>query len=193
MWRKLDQHDLEQHHRAYAWPTVVLAVQILYKFVYLFASDRCVDLPQQVPLRDHIFQTYKFSIVLYFCAFYQLFYHPIPLHCILFPDTRKKATFRRPFSTGRPAAQTIGRPVFCVRFCRRDDAPSRAEALPFYGGGRVLPYLVCRADGSGAHIFPKKAAESKLSRAAFSHFGLLLFGGGYGKVSTLPGPAAYRH
>ena len=78
MWRKLDQHNLKQHHRAYAWPTVVLAVQILYKFVYLFESDRCVDLPQQVPLRDHIFQTYKSilsSIFAFFTSFFITLYH----------------------------------------------------------------------------------------------------------------------
>ena len=34
----LDQHNLEQHHRINTWPTVVLAVQIFYKFVYFLKS-----------------------------------------------------------------------------------------------------------------------------------------------------------
>ena len=74
----LDQHDFEQHHRVYAWPTVVLAVQILYKFVDLLEIDCCVDLPQQVILRDYFFQTYKFQLSSIFCVLYQHFYHPTP-------------------------------------------------------------------------------------------------------------------
>ena len=70
----LDQHDLEQHHRVNAWSAVVLAVPILYKFVDILEIDRCVDLPQQMILRDHVFQTYKFQLSSIFRVLYQHFY-----------------------------------------------------------------------------------------------------------------------
>ena len=72
----LDQHDLEQHHRVDAWSAVVLAVQVLYKFVDPLEVDGCVDLPQQVILRDHFFQTHKFKLPAIFCVLYQHVFHP---------------------------------------------------------------------------------------------------------------------
>ena len=42
----LDQHDLEQHHRVNAGPAVVLAIQILHKFVDFLEVDGVVDFPQ---------------------------------------------------------------------------------------------------------------------------------------------------
>ena len=90
----LDQHDLEQHHWVNAWSAVVLAVQILYKFVDLFEIDCCIDLPQQVTLRHHVFQTYKFQLSSIFCVLYQHFYHPIPIIPHPLHLYEKKATFR---------------------------------------------------------------------------------------------------
>ena len=86
----LDQNNFEQYHRVYAWTAVVLAVQILYKFVDLLEINGCVDLPQQVILRHHVFQTYKFQLSSVFCVLYQHFYHPTPLYRIPFPYTRKR-------------------------------------------------------------------------------------------------------
>ena len=79
----LDQHNFEQHHWVYAWPAVVLAVQIFHKFVYLFEIDCCVDLSQQVILWDHVLQIYKFKLSTIFCFFYQHLYHPSLLYRIL--------------------------------------------------------------------------------------------------------------
>ena len=94
----LDQYHLEQHHWVYAWPAVVLAVQIFHKFVYLFEIDCCVDLSQQVILWDHVLQIYKFKLSTIFCFFYQHLYHPSLLYRILSLNSRisneKKATFR---------------------------------------------------------------------------------------------------
>ena len=88
----LDQHDLEQHHRVYAWSAVVLAVQVLYKFVDSPEIDGCVNLSQQVILRHHIFQAYKFHLSSVFCVLYQHFLSPytiIPLSLLYY---EKKAT-----------------------------------------------------------------------------------------------------
>ena len=90
----LDQHDLEQHHRVYTWPTVVLAVQILYKFVDLLEVDCCIDLSQQVILRDNVFQTYKFQLSSIFCILYQHFYHPKLIIPHFLPLYEKRATNR---------------------------------------------------------------------------------------------------
>ena len=84
----LDQHNLEQHHWVYAWPAVVLAVQIFHKFVYLFEIDCCVDLSQQVILWDHVLQIYKFKLSTIFCFFYQHLYHPSLLYRILSLNSR---------------------------------------------------------------------------------------------------------
>ena len=46
----LDQHQLKQNHRITAGPSVILAVQVFYQFVYARKIHRCVDLPQQVSL-----------------------------------------------------------------------------------------------------------------------------------------------
>ena len=94
----LDQHNLEQHHWVYAWPAVVLAVQIFHKFVYLFEIDRCVDLSQQVILWDHVLQIYKFKLSTIFCFFTSIFITP-HYYTAFFPSIRespmrKKATFR---------------------------------------------------------------------------------------------------
>ena len=86
----LDQNNFEQYHRVYAWTAVVLAIQILYKFVDLLVINGCVDLPQQVILRHHVCQTYKFQLSSVFCVLYQHFYHPTPLYRIPFPYTRKR-------------------------------------------------------------------------------------------------------
>ena len=84
----LDQHNLEQHHWVYAWPAVVLAVQIFHKFVYLFEIDCRVDLSQQVILWDHVLQIYKFKLSTIFCFFYQHLYHPSLLYRILSLNSR---------------------------------------------------------------------------------------------------------
>ena len=86
----LDQHDLEQHHRVNAGPAVVLAIQILHKFVDFLEVDGCVNLAQQVILRDHVLQTYKFQLLSIFCVLYQHFYHPTPLYRIFSLNTRKR-------------------------------------------------------------------------------------------------------
>ena len=46
----LDQHQLKQNHRITAGPSVILAVQVFYQFVYARKIHRCVDLPQHVSL-----------------------------------------------------------------------------------------------------------------------------------------------
>ena len=79
----LDQNNFEQYHRVYAWPAVVLAVQILYKFVDLLEVDCCVDLSQQVILRHHFFQAHKFQLSSVFCFLCQHFI--VPHHYTAFP------------------------------------------------------------------------------------------------------------
>ena len=58
---------------ALPWPAVVLAVQFLYKFVYLFEIACCTDLPQQAILRHHGFQTHKFQLSSIFCVLSRIF------------------------------------------------------------------------------------------------------------------------
>ncbi len=89
----LNQHNLEQNHRINAWSAVVLTVQLLYKLVDLLKVNCRVDLSQQVLLRDHVLQTYKFKLPSIFCILHQHFYHPTPLYRIFVPDTRKRPLF----------------------------------------------------------------------------------------------------
>ena len=43
--------------------TIVLAVQIADKLIYLMKVDCCVDLPQQMILGNHLFQTHKLDLI----------------------------------------------------------------------------------------------------------------------------------
>ena len=76
-----------------AWSSIVLTIQILYKFIDLFEVDCCVDFPQQVILWNHIFQTYQFKLSSIFCVLYQHFYHPFRLYDISSLYTRKRPPF----------------------------------------------------------------------------------------------------
>jgi len=101
----LNQHNLEQNHRINAWSAVVLTVQLLYKLVDLLKVNCRVDLSQQVLLRDHVLQTYKFKLPSIFCILHQHFYHPTPLYRIFVPDTRKRPLFDDLFRQADPGKQ----------------------------------------------------------------------------------------
>ena len=59
----LNQHNFEQNNRINAGAPIVFAVQILNKFIHLIKVNRCIDLPRQMILRNHLFQTYKLNLI----------------------------------------------------------------------------------------------------------------------------------
>jgi len=65
----LNQHNFEQNNRINAGTSIVFAAQILNKFIHLIKVDRCIDLTQQMVLRNHLFQTYKLNLISVFNIF----------------------------------------------------------------------------------------------------------------------------
>ena len=57
----LDQYHFEQHHRVYAWPSVVFAVQPFYHFVESVEVYPCIDFSQQMSLCYQTFRIHYFQ------------------------------------------------------------------------------------------------------------------------------------
>ena len=86
----LNQHNFEQNNRINAGTSIVFAAQILNKFIHLIKVDRCIDLTQQMVLRNHLFQTYKLNLISVFNIFRKYVYHPYLLFHFSNHFTRKR-------------------------------------------------------------------------------------------------------
>ena len=87
----LNQHNFKQHNGIDAGTTIVLAVQIADKLIYLMKVDCCVDLPQQMILGYHLLQTHKLDLISVFDIFRKHVYHPNLLYHIFASFTRKRS------------------------------------------------------------------------------------------------------
>jgi len=90
----LKQHNFEQNNRINAGTSIVFAVQILNKFIHLIKVDRCIDLTQQMVLRNHLFQTYKLNLISVFNIFLLARLSPVLIIPFFEPFYQKKATRR---------------------------------------------------------------------------------------------------
>ena len=160
----LDQHDLEQHHRVDAGSAVVLAVQVLYKFVDSLEVDGCVDLPQQVILRDHFFQTHKFKLSSIFCVLYQHVFHPTPLYHISSLNTRKRPPVGDLFRQAEPHGLPTRAAIFCrmITFLYRQ-MPYTATFLrsyPSHFAQYFSSHMLAVSVSTGADYLRQKSARS---------------------------------
>lgn len=78
----LNQHNFKRHNGIDAGMSMVFAVQITDKFIYLMKVDCRVDLPQQMILGNHLFQTHKLDLIFVFNIFRKHVYHPYLLYHI---------------------------------------------------------------------------------------------------------------
>ena len=99
--RLLEQHQLEQHHRIHAGPSLIFTVQRLHNSINPSEIYRPVHLPQQVLLWHEALRVHQLHYPALHFPSLQHFSHP----ALSYHTNTKKSAFRLTFSTGWPAPE----------------------------------------------------------------------------------------